>query len=58
MSQPTALEIATSRSVVRRAIRIALVVGVLLALINYGDRMMGAGLTPRLRSTSRATVKN
>lgn len=47
MTSPTTFEIVTSRSVVRRAFRIALIVGVLLAIINYGDRMMGAGLAGR-----------
>lgn len=34
------LEIATDRTVVRRALRIALVVGSVLAMINQGDRVM------------------
>lgn len=33
-------QIATERSVVLRALRIALVVGILLALINHGDRLL------------------
>lgn len=37
---PTFWSIATDRSVVRRAAKIALIVGCVLALINYGDHMM------------------
>ena len=43
MTVPSALEIATERSVMRRAVRIAAVVGLVLAAINHGDRiLMGA----------------
>lgn len=34
------LAFATSRSVVRRALRVALFVGVILALLNHGDRIL------------------
>lgn len=40
MSQPTALQIAIDRSVVKRAAKIALVVGVVIALINHGDKIV------------------
>ncbi|MEL6619863.1 MAG: nitrate/nitrite transporter NrtS [Pseudomonadota bacterium] len=47
MSVPTVLAIVVERSVVRRALRIAAVVGLVLAAINHGDRIlsgtMGAG---------------
>ena len=33
------------RSVVRRAFRIALIVGTVLALINHGDKILGFNLT-------------
>ena len=41
---PAFWTIATSRYVVRRATRIALVVGVVIALINHGDRMVGGSM--------------
>lgn len=41
---PTFWQIATDRSVVTRAARIALVVGTVIALINHGDRMMGGAM--------------
>ena len=37
---PSFWSIATSAEVVRRATRIALIVGVVLALINHGDKIM------------------
>ncbi|WP_415402817.1 nitrate/nitrite transporter NrtS [Tateyamaria sp. SN3-11] len=37
---PTPWQIATDRSVVLRAAKIALIVGVVIALINHGDRMV------------------
>ena len=40
----TGFQIATSHSVIRRAFRIALVVGIVLALINYGDRIVAGTL--------------
>lgn len=42
--RPSTLQLATSRKVVRRASRIALIVGVILALINHGDRLINADL--------------
>ena len=36
--------LATERGVMRRAGKIALIVGTIIALINHGDRMMGDGL--------------
>lgn len=41
---PTIWQIATDRSVAMRALRIALIVGVVIALINHGDRMMTGGM--------------
>ena len=41
-STPSFWAIATTRSVVLRATRIALIVGIVIALINYGDRMVMA----------------
>lgn len=41
MSTPPSFpSIATERSIVKRATRIALIVGTLIALINHGDRML------------------
>jgi hypothetical protein len=40
--------IALSRLVVRRAARVALVVGTVLAAINHGDRLLSANLDPAL----------
>ncbi|WP_299042047.1 nitrate/nitrite transporter NrtS [uncultured Tateyamaria sp.] len=37
----TAWDIATDRTVVKRAAKIAFVVGVIIAMINHGDRIMG-----------------
>jgi hypothetical protein len=37
--------IAFSREVMPRAIRVALIVGTILALINHGDKMMSEALT-------------
>mgnify|MGYP001800837604 CR=1 FL=1 len=37
---PSIWAIATDRSVVQRAAKIALIVGVVIALINHGDRFM------------------
>ena len=39
------LRIATDRSVMSRAARIALIVGVILIAINHGDRMMQGAMT-------------
>ncbi|WP_299554935.1 nitrate/nitrite transporter NrtS [uncultured Tateyamaria sp.] len=39
MAHPTAWQIATDRTVMRRATKIALVVGIVIAVINHGDRM-------------------
>ncbi|WP_147105421.1 nitrate/nitrite transporter NrtS [Tateyamaria sp. syn59] len=39
MSHPNALQIATDRTVVKRAAKIAFVVGVIIAMINHGDRI-------------------
>ncbi|WP_299686738.1 nitrate/nitrite transporter NrtS [uncultured Tateyamaria sp.] len=41
---PSFWTIAASPAVVRRAARIALVVGVVIALINHGDKMMSAAM--------------
>ncbi|WP_299627473.1 nitrate/nitrite transporter NrtS [uncultured Tateyamaria sp.] len=41
---PTFWQIATDRSVTMRALRIALIVGTVIALINHGDRMMMGGM--------------
>lgn len=49
---PTFVQIAADRSVIRRAFRIALVVGCVLALINHGDRL----LTLSLDGTSIAKI--
>ena len=38
--QPSFWQIALSRPVVRRATRVALIVGVILAAINHGDRIL------------------
>lgn len=40
------LHIATQRNVVRRAILYAVVVGMLLVLINYGDAILSGGVKP------------
>ena len=39
MSHPTALQIATDRTVVKRAAKIAFVVGVIIAMINHGNKI-------------------
>mmetsp|Transcript_23296 Transcript_23296/g.40366 ORF Transcript_23296/g.40366 Transcript_23296/m.40366 type:complete len:83 (-) Transcript_23296:1970-2218(-) len=41
---PSFWQIATDRSVTLRALRIALIVGTVIALINHGDRMMMGGM--------------
>ncbi|GGX62602.1 hypothetical protein GCM10007385_34670 [Tateyamaria omphalii] len=46
MAHPTAWQIATDRSVVRRATKIAIVVGVVIAVINHGDRIVTAQMDP------------
>jgi len=40
MAAPSWLSIATRRSVVRRALRVGLIVGTLLVLINHGDALL------------------
>ena len=44
-SASTLLEISTSSKVVKTAIKVALVVGTVLALINHGDAILHASLT-------------
>ena len=44
MERLTNIQIATSRSVVRRAFRIATIVGIVLAAINHGDRIISGDL--------------
>ncbi|MEM8653831.1 MAG: nitrate/nitrite transporter NrtS [Pseudomonadota bacterium] len=39
MSHPSAFEIATDHTVVKRAAKIAFVVGIIIAMINHGDRI-------------------
>lgn len=39
MAHPTAWQIATDGTVIKRATKIALVVGIVIAVINHGDRM-------------------
>lgn len=39
MAHPTAWQIATDGTVMKRATKIALVVGIVIAVINHGDRM-------------------
>ncbi len=39
------LKIATGWQIIRRALTIALIVGTILALINYGDKFLMEGLT-------------
>jgi len=38
---------AIRRDIVRRSIRVAAIVGTLLAVINQGDRLIGREMTPR-----------
>lgn len=45
MSDTGFLRIARSPAVVRSALRVALLVGTLLALINYGDKLLAMSLT-------------
>lgn len=45
-SLPGFWQIATSRSVVRRASRIALIVGTILAAINHGDNLLTGAIGP------------
>ena len=40
------LDLALRKSIIRRAIRIALVVGCILALINHGDRIIFQDMKP------------
>ena len=40
----SAWAIATDPSVMKRAAKVALIVGVVIALINHGDRMMNGGM--------------
>jgi len=44
---PSFLAMALERSVVRRALRVACVVGLLLIAINHGDRILFGEVTPR-----------
>ncbi|MBK9388236.1 MAG: nitrate/nitrite transporter NrtS [Planctomycetes bacterium] len=44
---PSWLEVARRRDVVRRALRVAVVVGTLLCLINHGDRLLAGSLGGR-----------
>ena len=47
VSRPKALsgwQLACQRAIVLRSLKVALVVGTLLALINHGDRLLGGGL--------------
>lgn len=43
--QPGFFALATRRPVMRRASRIGMVVGTILAIINHGDRLISADLT-------------
>ncbi|MGR3839911.1 MAG: nitrate/nitrite transporter NrtS [Cognatishimia sp.] len=43
--QPGFFALATRRPVMRRASRIALVVGTILAIINHGDRLISGDIT-------------
>ena len=45
MDQPSFLELALSRGVVYRALKVALVVGTLLALINHADAAVYGAFT-------------
>ena len=40
----SAFNLAIRRDIVLRSLRVALLVGTVLALINHGDRLFGAGL--------------
>ncbi|MEO1732799.1 MAG: nitrate/nitrite transporter NrtS [Pseudomonadota bacterium] len=44
-TQPSFFSIATERSVVLRAGKIALIVGLVLAAINHGDRMLSLSMS-------------
>lgn len=44
IGEQSCLDIARSRSVVRRAVRISLVVGIVLATINHGDMIVSGQL--------------
>ena len=44
--QHSFLDLALRKSVIRRAIKIALVVGCILALINHGDRIIFQDMNP------------
>lgn len=44
---PSVLQVATSAPVFRRAVKIALIVGTVIAAINYGDKMMTGSITGR-----------
>ena len=46
-TDPSFLEIATRKSVVRRATRVAIVVGVVLMGINHGDAILMGALTTK-----------
>ena len=46
-SVPSALEIATSGPVFRRAVKNGLVVGCIIGAINYGDKIIAGTLEPR-----------
>jgi len=43
---PSVIEIATDRTVVKRAAKIAFVVGVVIAMINHGDRITAGQMDP------------
>ncbi len=45
MAEPTFLQAALSPQVLPRAIRVALIVGTLLMLINYGDKLWAMSLS-------------
>lgn len=39
--------LALSRSVLERSLRVSLIVGTLIGLINYSDKFLASGLSPR-----------
>ena len=45
-TSPTAFQVATTPAVMRRAAKIALVVGIILMLINHGDKIVMGNMTP------------
>lgn len=46
VTPPAFWKLATSGAVVRRSCRVAAIVGVVLAFLNHGDRILGGSLDP------------